>query len=195
MKKIMLLLFVGLSQFVFAQAGTVKEASKSVDDKNQYAPPVNFEQVNTARVQSAPSADDETIYTLTESPAEFEGGKDKCLQFVARRVVYPALARENGVAGKTAVRFVVEKNGSVSHIECINVSTNSGDLLEAYKRKVKKTEGTVEAYQKMLENCNNLLKEESVKGFKLLPKWKPATQNGVVVRSYITLPLNFKLEG
>ena len=168
MKKILLLLFVGLSQFVFAQVDTVA-IHKIIDI--------------------------DTIFTAPENIAEFVGGQEKYYEFVLQHVKYPEVARVNSVQGRAVVRFVIEKNGEVGNVECVSISTNSSDLLEAYRRKLKKKNGTVEEYQKMLESCNNVLKEEGIRVMKQLTKWKPASQNRVVVRSYVTFPFRFQLEG
>ena len=41
------------------------------------------------------------------------------LTYVQRHVRYPAMARENGVEGTVVVRFVVEKDGSISQVEAV----------------------------------------------------------------------------
>lgn len=40
-------------------------------------------------------------------------------QWIAKQVRYPAIALENGIQGKVFVQFVVEKDGSISHIRVI----------------------------------------------------------------------------
>lgn len=41
------------------------------------------------------------------------------MQFISEHVKYPALARENGIEGTAVVRFVVEKDGSLTDIEIL----------------------------------------------------------------------------
>lgn len=40
-------------------------------------------------------------------------------QWIAKHIKYPAIAAENGIYGKVYVRFIVEKNGSVSNVEIV----------------------------------------------------------------------------
>ena len=77
---------------------------------------------------------------------------------------YPAAARQEEIEGRIVVEFVVEKDGRVSNVRAV-----SGLDLGAG------------------------LPEEAVRVVKNMPPWKPATQNGEVVRSFRNLPVEFKL--
>lgn len=54
------------------------------------------------------------IMDFAETMPSFPGGSRKLNEFVGRTVEYPGLAQENGIEGKVHVRFVVEKDGSLS---------------------------------------------------------------------------------
>ena len=43
----------------------------------------------------------------------------KLIQYVASRIKYPAIAKENGIEGKVILQFVVEKDGSVSNAKIV----------------------------------------------------------------------------
>jgi len=50
--------------------------------------------------------------------------KDACstkalLTFLSSKLNYPALARENGIAGTAVIRFIVEKDGSLTNLEIV----------------------------------------------------------------------------
>lgn len=62
---------------------------------------------------------DTTIYTSADVPPEFPGGQTALFSFLAETVQYPKEAREQGIAGTVVVRFVVEKDGSISNVTTI----------------------------------------------------------------------------
>jgi periplasmic protein TonB len=64
-----------------------------------------------------PSIDE--IYTDVDEMPVFEGGDTALLSFVAKKTVYPSEAKLNGIQGRILVKFVVEKDGTVSNAEII----------------------------------------------------------------------------
>ena len=54
------------------------------------------------------------IFTAVEQPAEFPGGQEALMKWLSNNIRYPESAQQNGVQGRVTVRFVVEKDGSVS---------------------------------------------------------------------------------
>jgi protein TonB len=60
---------------------------------------------------------DEEIFLIAEEMPEFPGGNISLKTFLAKNVEYPIIARENGIQGKVYVRFVIDKNGEVTHVE------------------------------------------------------------------------------
>jgi len=79
-----------------------------------------------------PKVDEEEIFKVVEDQPSFPGcenisdkaEKKKCadekmLQFIYGNIKYPAIARENGVEGMVVVKFVVEKDGSITAAEVV----------------------------------------------------------------------------
>ena len=62
---------------------------------------------------------DEEIFYVQESPPKFPGGVAAMYRFISENVKYPQLAKENNIVGKVIVRFVIEKDGSISNPEVI----------------------------------------------------------------------------
>ncbi|MBK9292132.1 MAG: energy transducer TonB [Bacteroidetes bacterium] len=62
---------------------------------------------------------EQEIFTIVESMPEFPGGQQAMLEFIARNIKYPPLARESGIQGRVFVNFVVEPDGSVSNVKVI----------------------------------------------------------------------------
>lgn len=92
--------------------------------------------------------------------------KEKLKEYITKNLNYPAEARVNKIEGVVYVKFVVDKDGSVSNVSVIN---DPGS-------------GLGEASKKLVESMNKMPK-----------KWQPALQNNQPVRVYFTLPVSFKL--
>lgn len=60
--------------------------------------------------------EDNHIYEVVESSAQFPGGDGACYSWIASNLRYPALAQEQGIQGRVFVQFVVEKDGSLTNI-------------------------------------------------------------------------------
>ncbi|MBJ7429150.1 MAG: energy transducer TonB [Bacteroidia bacterium] len=61
----------------------------------------------------------EEVLIEAEQMPSFIGGEDSLYSFLRQRLVYPQLAKENGIEGKVIVRFIVEKNGKLTNIEVL----------------------------------------------------------------------------
>ena len=71
-----------------------------------------------ANVPNIKPAIDPTIYTFPDVKPEFPGGEKEMYKYLSR-IKYPAYARDNGISGRVSVRFVVNENGKVSHVEIL----------------------------------------------------------------------------
>ncbi len=60
--------------------------------------------------------EEEQIFTVVEDNPEFIGGQAALMKYLAKNIKYPQMARETGISGTVYVRFVVEKDGSVSQV-------------------------------------------------------------------------------
>jgi periplasmic protein TonB len=63
--------------------------------------------------------DPETVYTQVDVMPVFNGGDTAILNFIARNTIYPAEAKTKAIQGRVVVKLVVEKDGSVSHVEIL----------------------------------------------------------------------------
>lgn len=61
----------------------------------------------------------DNIFKVVEKKPEFPGGEVEMLKFLYLNLRYPAIARENGVEGTVYIRYIVESDGYLSHIEVI----------------------------------------------------------------------------
>lgn len=63
--------------------------------------------------------EDTTIYTFAEVAAEYPGGQTALFSFLAKAVEYPEEARVQGITGTVLVKFVVEKDGTISNAKVV----------------------------------------------------------------------------
>jgi TonB family protein len=98
------------------------------------------------------------------SAAVFQDGQlNTLIQWLATNIKYPTEARENNEQGKVKVRFVIERDGSISIVE---IMESSG---------------------------SELLDNEAIRVVGTMPTWIPAQVEGKPVRSYSRVPIIFKL--
>ena len=62
---------------------------------------------------------EDNIFTFVEKNASFPGGDVARLQYLKENIRFPVLAVESGIQGTVYVTFVVEKDGSISHVELV----------------------------------------------------------------------------
>ncbi|MGM5630905.1 energy transducer TonB [Apibacter raozihei] len=150
MKKLFALwLLVSINIFCFGQ----EETNMSKDLESYVALPA---------FSSAPIEDENYIFNQVDKRAKFTEGEIS--RYIAQYIEYTEVARDKGTQGKMLIKFVVEKDGSVSNISVVGKKLGDG-LDEMCIEAVKKTEG----------------------------KWKPATIDGKPVRSFFRLPVSFVL--
>ena len=61
--------------------------------------------------------DDERIYEVVEENAQFPGGDEACMKWLAEHLKYPSICQAQGVQGRVFVSFVVNKDGSIVDVE------------------------------------------------------------------------------
>ena len=110
------------------------------------------------------TAVDEEIYQIVEQQPEFKDGMGALMKYLSSNINYPQEAKDKNIQGKSLIRFVVEKDGSITDVE---VARSSG---------------------------NDLLDQESLRVVKSMPKWNPGKQSGRAVRTRFVLPVMFRLQ-
>lgn len=63
---------------------------------------------------------DTTVYRVVEVMPSYPGDMEAFYKFLAQQMHYPKEALENGIEGRVVVRFVVEKDGRLTHFEAIS---------------------------------------------------------------------------
>ena len=120
------------------------------------------EQVVVKEPEPVKPKEDE-IFVAVEQQAEFPGGMPALMKWLSNNIRYPEAAQQNDVQGRVIVKFVVEKDGSVSQAQIV-------------------------------KGVDKDLDKEALRVVNKMPKWQAGKNNGVAVRSYFTLPVNFRLQ-
>ena len=105
----------------------------------------------------------ESVYDQVEVKPEFPGGMPALVKYLQENIKYPSAALAEKAQGKAFVRFVVEKDGTITNTEII------------------KSTGNIYLDKEALRVASNM------------PKWKPGMQQGKPVRVFFMLPVSFKL--
>ncbi|MCE3295183.1 MAG: TonB family protein [Crocinitomicaceae bacterium] len=86
-------------------------------------------------------------------------------EYIVKKLVYPPIAIETGAQGKCYLKFVVNTDGTVSNV----------------------------AVERGVPDCPEC-DAEAIRVIRSMSGWKPAKHNGKLVRSWMTIPINFTLE-
>ena len=62
---------------------------------------------------------DTTIYHFVDIKAEFVGGEKALIKWLNDNIIFPPECAEMGIQGRTYVKFVVEKDGSITNAEVV----------------------------------------------------------------------------
>ncbi|MES2276995.1 MAG: energy transducer TonB [Bacteroidota bacterium] len=69
-----------------------------------------------AQNKKAPAKDNK-VFIAVDQAASFPGGLEAFGSYLGKTIKYPAVARDKNVQGKVFVKFIVEKDGSLSDME------------------------------------------------------------------------------
>lgn len=144
---------------------------------------------NSLDVKSPQTEEDITEPKLDESfkMPSFPGGQRALFNFLSREVHYPEVAIEQGVQAKVICSFVVEKDGSITDISLLNITHISVSRQESRQESMLLS-GLTSAEIKAVES----MVAEAMRLIKAMPKWKPGTQDGKLVRVRYAVPINFR---
>lgn len=57
---------------------------------------------------------EEEIFVFVEKYPEYPGGETALYEYLNKSIQYPEMARDNGITGTVVIKFVVEKDGSIT---------------------------------------------------------------------------------
>ena len=62
---------------------------------------------------------EDKVFDAVEQQPSFPGGQGAMFSYISNNLRYPQKAAENCVQGRVSVKFIVEKDGSISNVEVI----------------------------------------------------------------------------
>lgn len=63
--------------------------------------------------------DEGKVFTYVEEMPTFPGGEAAMYEYISKKIVYPALARENGITGRVFMNFIVDKDGNIKDVKVL----------------------------------------------------------------------------
>ena len=71
----------------------------------------------SANAYSQSDDSDNAVYSMVDERAQFPGGQNEMLKYLQENLQYPEAAKANNVHGRVFVKFIVERDGSLSDIK------------------------------------------------------------------------------
>ena len=59
------------------------------------------------------------VYDIVEVMPQYPGGMPELMQYLAKNIKHPIQAQKKGIEGRVTVRFIVEKDGSISNVTVV----------------------------------------------------------------------------
>jgi periplasmic protein TonB len=103
-------------------------------------------------------------YNRTEILPAYSGGQNALENYITNNIQYPQEAIDNNVEGVVKVQFGVDENGNVTNVSTIGNKIGYG------------------------------LEDEAIRVVSKMPKWTPGQVKGKNVKTWRTLPINYRLE-
>jgi hypothetical protein len=131
---------------------------------------------------------EDAYFDMVEQMPQFPGGDAAFNQYIAQHVRYPNVATENGVEGTVTVRFIVEADGRVTHVQAIDSPSDEADAkVYAYGALDKQPSEDED------DEGHRALREAVEELYRGMPPFEPGRQNGKPVRVRMTGKINFAL--
>lgn len=100
---------------------------------------------------------------LVDQRPSFPGGYEALTAFMEKNIVYPDDCYWIDLEGVVKVKYVIDEEGNITHVEVLK-----NELLPSALEEVKRV-------------------------LKLMPKWAPAMKDGKPVKTYFVQPIHFRL--
>lgn len=123
-----------------------------------------YELKQEKNIQTEAISVEEDVLVELEQHAEYPGGNEALFKFMGENIKYPKYEEKQNIQGKVIAEFVVKKDGSISDVVILKTVEKSKNLDAEVLRVIAK-----------------------------MPKWTPATKNGIPIDSKMTLPVKFAL--
>ena len=139
-------------------------------------------------IMTEPHKSDEVFKEVEEMPS-FVGGQEKLSMFIKRNIQYTPSVFIDEIQAQVIVRFVIEKDGSISNVKTVKIENIYPDGTTREQIKIRNN-----LTEKSFTDANAEFQAEAERIVKIMPKWNPGKKDGKRVRVGMTIPINFLLE-
>lgn len=80
---------------------------------------IDIAEIKEHRVIVEESAPKEKPFVSVEQMPQFPGGQVEMNKYISENLQYPKVAKDNGIQGRVVLRFVVDKDGSISDVQVV----------------------------------------------------------------------------
>ena len=127
-------------------------------------------------------------FDIVDQMPRFPGGDAAFNQYMAQHVRYPEVATENGVEGTVTVKFIVEADGRITHVQAVDSPSDEADAkVYAYGASDKQSS------QDEDDEGHRALREAAEELFRGMPPFEPGRQSGKPVRVQLTKKVIYAL--
>jgi hypothetical protein len=107
-------------------------------------------------------AADTTVYSSVDEEPEFPGGETALMAYLSKNIRYPVLDSGGCMCTSYYATFIVEKDGSITHVE---------------------------RWRPLPHGCCLQQYEQFLDIVRAMPRWKPGKKNGKIVRCGFMIPI------
>ena len=106
---------------------------------------------------------EDSVVEFPDIQASYPGGEIELQKFLASNLRYPVICLDSGIQGRIFMKFIIEKDGSISNIEVVKNTTGCEDF-----------------------------GNDAARVIGIMPRWKPAVLADEPKRSICHLPIIFR---
>jgi periplasmic protein TonB len=152
-----------------------------------------MEKIN-AQQDSISMKDKGVVFEIEESQAEYPGGQAVFFKYLNENIKMPSNPLNLIAYIRVVVKFVVEKDGSVTNVAILEEENKKKEVL----KNIKKANSSIfkpfsDAKKAATEKVIDDFFAEAKRVITAQPKWKPGMQRDNPVRSYFSMPVTYTM--
>lgn len=102
-----------------AVEGADKKSLERFIDRGLIPFDVNYSITKRGTPSDEAEKSEDEICTLAEVMPSYPGGATEAMKYISTHIIYPSSAKSNGIQGRVMVRFIVNKDGTISNAEVL----------------------------------------------------------------------------
>lgn len=100
---------------------------KTVDNTNQEQKETVIQTIDVVEEEPVVIEIVEPVVDFPDVEAQFPGGEEMMRKWMQENIVYPEISMENGDQGRVYLKFVVERDGTITNVEVMRGATRDLD--------------------------------------------------------------------